>query len=71
VETENKKQFKYERHYSLREIGRFSSLRLLRLKNFIAIKTLDKTWGERMGIAGIFAHSVTVADELEGTEYDI
>jgi len=56
---------------SLREIGRLSLLHLLRLKYFITIKTLEKEWGEGMGIVGIVAHSVTVADELEGTEDDI
>jgi len=46
-------------------------LHLLRLKNLITIKTLDKGRGEGMGIVGIVAHSVNVADELEGTEDDI
>jgi hypothetical protein len=56
---------------SLREIGRLSLLNLLRLKNFITIKTLDRGWGEGIGIVGIVAHSVTDGDELEGTEDDI
>lgn len=45
LETENKEQFKYKKALSLREIGRLSLLHLLRLKNFITIKTLDKGWG--------------------------
>jgi hypothetical protein len=33
--------------------------------------TLDRRWGEEIGIVGIVAHSVTDADKLEGTEDDI
>jgi hypothetical protein len=48
-------------------IGRLTLLHLLGVKNFITIKT-GQGGG---GIGDIVAQSVTVADELEGTEEDM